>query len=112
MKNPQKKRLAKLNATKTNRRIYSFISSAGGLISLMRKFFGSAKSATFNVATGFFVPGFGYLRVDKMCEKKMVHILKVTCRSNTNFAKEGKIIQFHVNFSAFCFFLSSCAVEN
>lgn len=41
--------------------IYSFISSAGGFISLIRKFFGSAKSAIFNVATGFRVSGLGYL---------------------------------------------------
>lgn len=40
---------------------YSFINTAGGLMSRTRKFFGSAKSATRNVATGFCVPGFGYL---------------------------------------------------
>lgn len=34
---------------------------AGGLISLIRKFFGSAKSAIFSDAIGFCVPGFGYL---------------------------------------------------
>lgn len=41
---------------------YSLIKTAGGLISRTRKFFGSAKSAIRNVATGFFVPGFGYLK--------------------------------------------------
>lgn len=40
---------------------HSFNNKAGGLISRIRKFFGSAKSATFNVAIGFLVPGFGYL---------------------------------------------------
>lgn len=31
-------------------------------MSRIRKFFGSAKSATRSVATGFLVPGFGYLQ--------------------------------------------------
>lgn len=48
---------------------YSFINTAGGLMSRTRKFFGSAKSATRNVATGFCVPGFGYLIGNKTKKK-------------------------------------------
>lgn len=38
----------------------------GGVKSLVLIFFGSAKSATFNVIVGFFVPGFGYLKINNI----------------------------------------------
>lgn len=37
----------------------------GGVKSLVLIFFGSAKSAIFNVIVGFFEPGFGYLEINK-----------------------------------------------
>lgn len=40
----------------------------------MRKFFGSAKSATFNVAMGFFVPGFGYLKRIEFAKRKKTFV--------------------------------------
>lgn len=82
------KRLVKWNLSHTNTEerlnIHSFRSNVGGLISRMRKFFGSAKSATFKVAVGFFVPGFGYLQTERICGKIFLQILNVTRRTKNN----------------------------
>lgn len=51
-------------------------------MSRTRKFFGSAKSATRNVATGFFVPGFGYLKDGiNVLWKKTTHSIEFEIKS-------------------------------